>query len=161
MLLSGREKKESKLCRKLARLGQFVNTSVERFASVGETIGNDNPEVKHDMYDACRDVKTAGKLCCPINIKLIIIIQPVQQLKSSLFVGCILEQICDISADSSTICQIRCYSDRNSLVRAVRSLLSSVTRVLLIADNVVVKQLFSKDSRVSYERRRKKVITIN
>lgn len=62
--------------------------------------------------------------------------------------GCILEQICDINADSG-IYQTRSYSDRSALVRAVRALLSSVTRVLLIADSVVVKQLFSKE-RVSF-----------
>lgn len=33
---------------------------MERFVTVGETIADDNPEIKQDMYDACKEARTAG-----------------------------------------------------------------------------------------------------
>lgn len=46
--------------RAVARVGQAVNLAVERFVTVGETIADDNPEIKTDMYDACKEARTAG-----------------------------------------------------------------------------------------------------
>ncbi|XP_053213884.1 alpha-catulin-like isoform X2 [Panonychus citri] len=129
MLSGGREKltKSEKTHRALVRIGQSINQSIERFALVGETIGDDNPEIKIDMVDSCKDVRTAG---------------------------CIFEQLCDLTADSGAY-NSRCYSDQRGLFRGARSLLSSVTRVLLIADAVVVNQLLSpKDRTLKDERRR-------
>ncbi len=40
--------------------------------------------------------------------------------------------------------------DRNIIVRAARQLLSSVTRVLLIADRVMVKQILKAEDKVAY-----------
>lgn len=37
-----------------------MNLAVERFVTVGETIADDNPEIKQDMYDACKEARTAG-----------------------------------------------------------------------------------------------------
>lgn len=37
--------------RAVARVGQAVNLAVERFVTVGETIGDDNTEIRVDMYD--------------------------------------------------------------------------------------------------------------
>lgn len=37
--------------RAVARVGQAVNLAVERFVTVGETIGDDNPEIKMDMLE--------------------------------------------------------------------------------------------------------------
>uniref|UniRef100_T1JSM0 Alpha-catulin n=1 Tax=Tetranychus urticae TaxID=32264 RepID=T1JSM0_TETUR len=61
---------------------------------------------------------------------------------------CILEQLCDLTTDSGNY-NVRFYSDRSALARSARALLSSVTRVLLIADTVVVKQLLTAKDRVS------------
>lgn len=46
--------------RVIDRIGQSVNLAVERFITVGETIADDNPEIKNDMYDACKEARTAG-----------------------------------------------------------------------------------------------------
>lgn len=46
--------------RVIGRVGQSVNLAVERFVTVGETIADDNPEIKQDMYDACKEARTAG-----------------------------------------------------------------------------------------------------
>jgi hypothetical protein len=41
-----------------------------------------------------------------------------------------------------------CVTDRQSMVQAARGLLSAVTRVLLLADMVVVKQIISTKKKV-------------
>lgn len=48
--------------RAIGRVGQAVNLAVERFVTVGETIADDNPEIKQDMYDACKEARAAGEL---------------------------------------------------------------------------------------------------
>uniref|UniRef100_A0A182P5D7 Alpha-catulin n=1 Tax=Anopheles epiroticus TaxID=199890 RepID=A0A182P5D7_9DIPT len=45
--------------RAIGRVGQAVNLAVERFVTVGETIADDNPEIKQDMYDACKEARAA------------------------------------------------------------------------------------------------------
>lgn len=47
--------------RAIGRVGQGVNLAVERFVTVGETIADDNPDIKQDMYDACKEARAAGK----------------------------------------------------------------------------------------------------
>ncbi|KAL7302462.1 hypothetical protein TKK_0005110 [Trichogramma kaykai] len=46
----------------LARVGQGVNLAVERFVTVAETIADDNPDVKQDMYEACKEARVAGMI---------------------------------------------------------------------------------------------------
>ncbi|XKL59885.1 hypothetical protein PGB90_000901 [Kerria lacca] len=101
--------------RALARVGQAVNLAIERFVTVGETIADDNPEIKCDMYQACKDARSAGA---------------------------VIENLCDTAFENSR-------NDRSAVVRAARCLLSSVTRVLLLADSVVVKQLLHAKEKVS------------
>lgn len=56
--------------RALGRVGRAVQAAVERFVLVGETIADDNPEIKLDMYEACREARQAGTLpdtpCLPV-----------------------------------------------------------------------------------------------
>ena len=54
--------KSEKTLRAIVRVGQAVNVAVERFVAVGEAIADDNPEIKIEMYDACKDARAAGKL---------------------------------------------------------------------------------------------------
>lgn len=61
--------------------------------------------------------------------------------------GSSIERLCDVAAsDPMGYAQL---DDRGPMVRAARSLLGSVTRVLLLADIVVVKQLLLAKDRVS------------
>ena len=46
--------------RAVGRVGQGVNVAVDRFVTVGETIADDNPEIKVDMYEACKEARAAG-----------------------------------------------------------------------------------------------------
>jgi hypothetical protein len=54
--------------RAVARVGQAVNLAVERFVTVGETIADDNPEIKEDMYEACKEARAAGKCLQPASL---------------------------------------------------------------------------------------------
>ncbi|XP_015595868.1 alpha-catulin isoform X1 [Cephus cinctus] len=101
--------------RAVARVGQAVNLAVERFVTVGETIADDNPEIKQDMYEACKEARVAGSA---------------------------IEKLCECAIEDS-------LADRGSVVRAARCLLGSVTRVLLLADIVVVKQLLLAKDKVA------------
>jgi hypothetical protein len=40
----------------------FTSQAVERFVTVGETIADDNPDIKQDMYDACKEARAAGEI---------------------------------------------------------------------------------------------------
>ncbi|KAI5710813.1 hypothetical protein M8J75_011637 [Diaphorina citri] len=113
-LLSHRERSicSERSLRVVARVGQAVNVAIERFVTVGESIADDNPEIKADLYQACKDARVAGEA---------------------------IESLCEKTLDNS-------ITERGAIARAARCLLSSVTRVLILADVVVVKQLiFSKD----------------
>ncbi|XP_063990318.1 alpha-catulin isoform X2 [Diachasmimorpha longicaudata] len=101
--------------RAVARVGQAVNLAVERFVTVGETIADDNPEIKQTMYEACKEARVAGST---------------------------IEKLCECAMEDS-------LADRGSVVRAARCLLGSVTRVLLLADIVVVKQLLLAKDKVA------------
>ncbi|XP_033207724.1 alpha-catulin isoform X5 [Belonocnema kinseyi] len=101
--------------RAVARVGQAVNLAVERFVTIGETIADDNPEIKQGMYEACKEARVAGSA---------------------------IEKLCECAVDDN-------IDDRRAVVRAARSLLVSVTRVLLLADIVVVKQLLLAKDKVA------------
>lgn len=67
--------------------------------------------------------------------------------------GSSIERLCDVAASDPTgYAQL---DDRGPMVRAARALLGSVTRVLLLADIVVVKQLLLAKDRVSIIQTRK------
>ncbi|CAM1322062.1 CTNNAL1 (predicted) [Pycnogonum litorale] len=113
--------KSAKTLRAIVQVGHAVNVAVERFVSVGEAIADDSPEIKTDMYGACKDARSAGAA---------------------------IQQLTEVQYDKSGQLVGAC-TDKNSMVRAARSLLSSVTRVLLLADTVVVKQLLSAKDKVA------------
>ncbi|XP_038072422.1 alpha-catulin-like isoform X2 [Patiria miniata] len=105
-------KKSEKTCKAIERVGQAVNLAIERFVSVGEAIGDNNADIKEDMFDACREARLAGE-----NIA----------------------KLTDMTYDESG--QVMSPADKSAMVRAARGLLSAVTRVLLLADRVVIKQI--------------------
>ncbi|XP_037031788.1 alpha-catulin isoform X2 [Bradysia coprophila] len=107
--------------RAIGRVGQAVSLAVERFVTVGETIADDNPEIRQDMYDACKDARAAGSS---------------------------IERLCEITV-TDPLGYDGPLADRSAMVRAARGLLSSVTRVLLLADIVVVKQLLLAKDKVA------------
>lgn len=62
-------------------------------------------------------------------------------INSNFFLGSAIEQICEETNEEVTL-------DRTLLVRAAKCLLAAITRVLLLADIVVVKQLLLAKDKV-------------
>lgn len=155
---------------------------MERFAAVGEAIADDNPEIRAEMYDACKDGRAAGSLI----EQLCSLTAPSLQRSNSAIGssggadGSLANQAGspvgggvgtgggsanagydsggsgggsrDNASDpngTTSANSIRSYADRTAMSRAARALLSSVTRVLLVADTVVVKQIVTSKDRVS------------
>lgn len=42
------------------QVGSAVESAIERFVAVGETIADENPDVQPEMYDACHEARLAG-----------------------------------------------------------------------------------------------------
>ncbi|XP_062615012.1 alpha-catulin-like [Saccostrea cucullata] len=104
----------------LVRVGQAVCLAVERFVSVGQTIADENPEISTDMCQACMEARNAGA--------------SIQQLTAG---------------DSASHRNGKQIAEKTAMVRAARQLLSAVTKVLLLADKVIVKQLLISKDKVS------------
>lgn len=119
----GTRPKSDKAIRAVMKVGSAVQSAVERFVTVGETIADENPDIQPEMYDACHEARSAGGTIASLSY-------PVQEGGTS-------------NGPSTAV-------DRNVLVRAARQLLSSVTRVLLIADRVLVKQVLKAEDKVAY-----------
>lgn len=82
----------------MQRVGAAVCCAVERFVAVGETIADDNPDVRHSMVLACKEARAAGQLIIVISIQIKIICS--RHIYKTFFAGgsfCIF-QICKILA---------------------------------------------------------------
>lgn len=93
-LISHRERPlcSDRSLRAVARVGQAVNLAVERFVTVGETIADDNPEIKQEMYEACKEARVAGKRVNNFYAKIVIYGENERQNHTSLcFVRKLLE----------------------------------------------------------------------
>ena len=88
------------------------------------------PEIKSDLNDACREARLAGE-----SIKRI------------------------TGVEYDTYGKPVCVTDRQSMVQAARGLLSAVTRVLLMADMVVVKQILQIKKKVMSTLNRLETVT--
>lgn len=150
--------RNDKQLRAIVRVGQSVNFAVERFAAVGEAIADDNPEIRNEMYDACKDARAAGSLIeqlCSLTAPSLrappdcSTVVPLLNSDGSIYEDPSGHPSGPTAAASSPEGTIRTYADRTAMSRAARALLSSVTRVLLVADTVVVKQIVDSKDRVS------------
>lgn len=108
----------------IQEIGKVVAFAVERFVSVGEQIALENEDVADEMREACEEAKKSG--------------QTIFNLTSS-------------AGDSFDEDGVPNSTDKSGMVRAARSLLSAVTRVLIIADSVVVKRLLTAVKKVKSE----------
>lgn len=114
-----KSKVSEKTLRILVQVGQVVNQAVGNFVSVGESIADENPEIKNEMCEACHEARQAG--AC------------IQKLTAT---------------PDSCPGHTKSFKEKTAMVRAARQLLSAITRVLLLADKVVVKQLLAAKDRV-------------
>uniref|UniRef100_A0A3B1KLW0 Alpha-catulin n=1 Tax=Astyanax mexicanus TaxID=7994 RepID=A0A3B1KLW0_ASTMX len=116
-------KKTEKTLRAIQKVGQAVSVAVGRFVAVGEAIALENEELKEEMGHACFEARRAG--------------MAIAQLTDV----CGAEQ--SESDGRGTV-----FSDRTGMVKAARMLLSSVTKVLVLADRIVIKQIISSRNKV-------------
>ncbi|XP_036288988.1 alpha-catulin isoform X6 [Pipistrellus kuhlii] len=116
-------KKSDKTLQAIQRVGQAVNLAVGRFVKVGEAIANENWDLKEEITIACIEAKQAGETIAALT---------------------------DVSTPRHPESggQITIFTDKTGVIKAARLLLSSVTKVLLLADRVVIKQIITSRNKV-------------
>ncbi|XP_037549471.1 alpha-catulin [Nematolebias whitei] len=116
-------KKSERTLAAIHRVGQAVNVAVGRFVAVGEAIASENQELKDEMGQACFEARRAGDA---------------------------IAQLTDMGSavQSQSDGHVTVFSDRTGMVKAARLLLSSVTKVLVLADRIVIKQIITSRSKV-------------
>uniref|UniRef100_A0A8C5VDW5 Catenin alpha like 1 n=1 Tax=Microcebus murinus TaxID=30608 RepID=A0A8C5VDW5_MICMU len=118
-------KKSDKTLQAIQRVGQAVNLAVGRFVKVGEAIANENRDLKEEINIACIEAKQAGETIAALT------------------------DVTNLNHPKSDG-QITIFTDKTGVIKAARLLLSSVTKVLLLADRVVIKQIItSRNKRVT------------
>ncbi|KAI6222192.1 hypothetical protein M3Y95_00958600 [Aphelenchoides besseyi] len=125
-IVTGNKPRSERALRAALKIGSAVEIAVERrvlwlFVVVGESIADENPDIQPEMYDACHEARHAGAA--------------IANLHSSL-----LDEIGNPQIGI----------DKSQLVRAARQLLSSVTRVLLLADRVLVTHILRAEDKIAY-----------
>ncbi|CAL1584563.1 unnamed protein product [Knipowitschia caucasica] len=117
-------KKSERTLAAIHRVGQAVSVAVGRFVAVGEAIAAENQELKDEMSQACFEARRAGDA---------------------------IAQLTDggsAAPPSQTDARVTVFSDRTAMVKAARLLLSSVTKVLVLADRIVIKQIITSRNKV-------------
>ncbi|XP_068603171.1 alpha-catulin [Brachionichthys hirsutus] len=116
-------KKSERTLSAIHRVGQAVSVAVGRFVAVGEAIAAENQELKDEMGQACFEARRAGDA---------------------------IAQLTDAGSASPSQAEghVTVFSDRTGMVKAARSLLSSVTKVLVLADRIVIKQIIASRNKV-------------
>uniref|UniRef100_A0A8C3ANL8 Alpha-catulin n=1 Tax=Cyclopterus lumpus TaxID=8103 RepID=A0A8C3ANL8_CYCLU len=116
-------KKSERTQAAIHRVGQAVSVAVGRFVTVGEAIATENQELKDEMGQACFEARRAGDAIAQLTD-----VGPALPFQSDGLV---------------TV-----FSDRTGMVKAARLLLSSVTKVLVLADRIVIKQIITSRNKV-------------
>lgn len=118
----------------LLRVGQAVNLAVERFVVVGETIAYENATIKIDMLDACREARQAG-----MAIKY-----QTQQP------GTLIINTPNTHSSAAAAAATLINNDKISLIQAANDLMNAVTKVLLLADVVIINQILNAKNKVVF-----------
>ncbi|XP_021483817.1 alpha-catulin isoform X2 [Meriones unguiculatus] len=116
-------KKSDKTLQAIQRVGQAVNVAVGRFVKVGEAIANENWDLKEEITIACIEAKQAGETIAALTD---------------------VAKLNHVESEG----QITILTDKTGVVQAARLLLSSVTKVLLLADRVVIKQIVTSRNKI-------------
>uniref|UniRef100_UPI0037E894BB alpha-catulin n=1 Tax=Semicossyphus pulcher TaxID=241346 RepID=UPI0037E894BB len=116
-------KKSERTQAAIHRVGQAVSVAVGRFVAVGEAIATENQELKDEMGQACFEARRAGDA---------------------------IAQLTDVASalPAQSDGRVTVFSDRTGMVKAARLLLSSVTKVLVLADRIVIKQIITSRNKV-------------
>ncbi|XP_044859699.1 alpha-catulin isoform X1 [Mauremys mutica] len=116
-------KRSDKTLQAIQRVGHAVNLAVGRFVTVGEAIANENRELKEEMSIACIEAKRAGETIAQLT------------------------DVANLDRPESDG-RITIFTDKTGVVKAARLLLSSVTKVLVLADRIVIKQILASRNKV-------------
>ncbi|XP_074755476.1 alpha-catulin isoform X2 [Athene noctua] len=116
-------KRSDKTLQAIQRVGQAVNLAVGRFVTVGEAIANENHELKEEMSVACIEARRAGETIAQLT------------------------DVANLDHPESDS-HITIFTDKTGVVKAARLLLSSVTKVLVLADRIVIKQIITSRNKV-------------
>ena len=117
----------------LIKVGESVSMAVSRFVSVGEAIAYENPSIRLDMIDACREARNAG-----------LAIKTHTQIPNSVM----NETLGYFSLSDSNNNNNNNSNDKFTLIQAANILLNSVTKVLLLADVVIINQILNSKNKV-------------
>ncbi|KAJ0054961.1 hypothetical protein NL108_008667, partial [Boleophthalmus pectinirostris] len=117
-------KKSERTLAAIHRVGQAVSVAVGRFVAVGEAIAAENQELKDEMSQACFEARRAGDAIAQLT------------------------DVGSASPSSQIDTRVTVFSDRTAMVKAARLLLSSVTKVLVLADRIVIKQIITSRNKV-------------
>ena len=156
----------------LARLGKSIALSVEILATVGETIADENPDIRGDMLQSCRESRAQSnaleKMCeaLSLSVNLSDISCGIQSLdvgssskqtiisnhtggNSSGAGNVMVPTSSGVPSNTANVSSLGgtgtgSCSELEVLIRTLRQLLTAVTKILLLSDNVVVKQLLGK-----------------
>ncbi|KAL0961909.1 hypothetical protein UPYG_G00333240 [Umbra pygmaea] len=115
-------KKSDRTQHAIQRVGQAVSAAVGRFVAV-VAIAAENEEMKEEMGVACFEARRAGDAIAQLTDVGTAVAPPI---------------------DGRTTV----FSDRTGMVKAARMLLSSVTKVLVLADRIVIKQIIASRNKV-------------
>ncbi|KAM6288966.1 alpha-catulin-like [Aegotheles albertisi] len=116
-------KRSDKTLQAIQRVGQAVNLAVGRFVTVGEAIANENHDLKEEMNVASIEARRAGET---------------------------IVQLTDVASldHPESDSHITIFTDKTGVVKAARLLLSAVTKVLVLADRIVIKQIITSRNKV-------------
>uniref|UniRef100_A0A8C4ZPJ7 Alpha-catulin n=1 Tax=Gadus morhua TaxID=8049 RepID=A0A8C4ZPJ7_GADMO len=124
-------KKSERTLAAIHRVGQAVSVAVGRFVAVGEAIATENQELKEEMGQACFEARRAGDAIAQLTDA------------SATTAAAIV-----MASPAQTDGRATVFSDRTAMVKAARLLLSSVTKVLVLADRIVIKQIIASRNKV-------------
>lgn len=105
----------------MGRVGQSVKMAVEKFVSVGESIAEEHGEFSEEMCQACTEARRAGAT---------------------------IQELTESSSDDPQQTKQTSVSEKTAMVRSARQLLSAITRVLIIADKVVIRHVIAAKDKV-------------
>ncbi|KAM7373070.1 hypothetical protein PAMP_007952 [Pampus punctatissimus] len=154
-------KKSERTLAAIHRVGQAVSVAVGRFVAVGEAIATENQELKDEMGQACFEARRAVSQCRSHIRVPSVSLSTYKRLRMPEMVVRIrikkLDTVCDAIAQltdvgsalpSQSDGRVTVFSDRTGMVKAARLLLSSVTKVLVLADRIVIKQIITSRNKV-------------
>jgi hypothetical protein len=115
-------------------VGESVNLAVERFVNVSEAIAYENPTIRFDMLEACREARTAG--------------HTIRVQTQSMPTNSLINNLVQYSSNNNNNNNHHHNQDNITLIQAANVLLNSVTKVLLLADIVIINKILSSKNKV-------------